>query len=284
MTTSASPYRLIHQEQLTAEKKKKGYIAKDPEAQGDFGKLNDEDRAKWIKEGRVIPRALDFGEKVMGKFPWAEHLGGTLDMFDTKELLYGPHPTTHQDNLAYTFMAGIEPKYQGIGLGSLLFQALEAQNYAKGIDAAMGESTSISCVLVRKFGWKKHKVVLYKDYMVWRYLASNRVYDVAPDGSRYTPEEMLKKGVTGEHKYAPWANIDWEGPPHFQKTNEIQYIPDLSYISGWPSGPGGKRYAIPSVILGGVAAYKTFPPPLPVVYDESTLTPTVQRQWGSSDK
>ena len=219
----------------------------------------------------------------MGKFPWAKHLGGTLDMFDTKELLYGSDPITHQDNLAYVFMAGIEPKYyQMIGLGSLLFQALEAQNYAKGIDAAMGESTSISRVLVRKFGWKKHKVVLYKDYKVWRYLASNGAYDVAPDGSRYTPEEMLKKGVTGEHKYAPWANIDWEGPPHFQKTSEIQYIPDLRYASGWPSGPGGKRYAIPSVIHGGVAAYKTFPPPLPVVYDESVLTPTAQNEHISS--
>ena len=259
-----------------------GYIAKDPEAQEDFGKLNDEDRAKWIKEGRAIPRALDFGEKVMGKFPWAEHLGGTLDMFDTKELLYGPDPITHQDNLAYAFMAGIEPKYQTIGLGSLLFQALEAQNYAKGIDAAIGESTSISRVLVRKFGWKKHKVVLYKDYMVWRYLTSNGAYDVAPDGSRYTQEEMLKKSVTGEHKYAPWANIDWEGPPHFQKTNEIQYIPDLRYATGWPSGPGGKRYAIPSVIRGGVAVYKTFPPPLPVVYDESVLTPTAQKEHISS--
>ena len=255
-----------------------GYIAKDPEAQEDFGKLNDEDRAKWIKEGRAIPRGLDFGEKVIGKFPWAEHLGGTLDMFDTKELLYGPDPITQQDNLAYAFMVGIEPKYQGIGLGSLLFQALEAQNYAKGIDAAMGEFTSISRVLVRKFGWKKHTVVLYKDYKVWRYLTSNGTYDVAPDGSRYTPEEMLKKGVTGEHKYAPWASIDWGGPPHFQKTSEIQYIPDLRYVSGWPSGSGGKRYAIPSVIRGGVAAYKTFPPPLPVLFDESALTPIAQRE------
>ena len=111
-----------------------GYIAKDPEAQEHFGKLNDEDRAKWIKEGRAIPRGLDFGEKVIGKFPWAEDLAGTI---------------THQDNLAYAFMVGIEPIYQGIGLGSLLFQALEAQNYAKGNDAAMGEFTSISRVATR---------------------------------------------------------------------------------------------------------------------------------------
>ena len=67
----------------------------------------------------------------MGKFPWAEHLGGTLDIFETKELLYGPDPITHQDTLAYAFMVGIEPKYQGIGLGSLLFQALEARAHVR---------------------------------------------------------------------------------------------------------------------------------------------------------
>ena len=224
-----------------------GYIAKSQEAQEDFSKLNDEDRAKWIKEGRAIPRGLDFGEKVMGKFPWAEHLGGTLDMFDAMKLLYGPDPITHQDNISYPFMTGVEPKYQGFGLGSLLFQAFEAQNYAKGIDAT--------------------------DYKVWRYLASDGTYHIPPDGCRYTQEEMLSKGLAGEHKYKPWDDIDWEGPPHCQKTDKTQYKPNVSYARGWPSGPRGKRYAIPSVIRGGVAAYKTFPSPLPVVCDENVLTP-----------
>ena len=95
---------------------------------------------------------------------------------------------------------------------------------------------------------------------------------------------ILIKGVTGEHKYTPWANIDLEGPPLFSKTNEIQSIPDLSYASGWPSGPGGKRYAIPSIIRGGVAAYKTFPSPLPVFYNESVLTPTAKREWSACNK
>ena len=68
----------------------------------------------------------------------------TLGMFDMKEVLYGPDPITCQDNVAYGFMAGVEPKYQGMSLGGLLFQALDAQNYAKGIDATIGEFTSIS--------------------------------------------------------------------------------------------------------------------------------------------
>ena len=251
-----------------------GYVAKSLEAQEDFSKLNDEDRAKWVKEGRAIPRGLDFSEKVMGKFPWAEHLGGTLDMFDAMKLLYGPDPITHQDNISYPFMTGVEPKYQGFGLGSLLFQAFEAQNYAKGIDATIGEFTSISRALARIFSWKKHKEVLYKGYKVWRYLASDGTYHIPPDGCRYTQEEMLSKGLAGEHKYKPWDDIDWEGPPHYQKTDKTQYKPNVSYASGWPSGPGGKRYAIPSVIRGGVAAYKTFPSPLPVVCDENVLSPT----------
>ena len=255
-----------------------GFIAKDPEDQVEFSKLNDDDRTRWIEEGRAIPRAMDFGEKVMGKYPWTEHLGGTLDMFDTKELLYGPDPITHQDNLMYAFMAGVEPRYQGVGLGSLLFQALEAQNYAKGIDATMAEFTSISRALGRTFGWKKHKEVLYKDYLVWRYLTADGKYDIPAEGGRYSREEMARKGLAGEHRYAPWAGIDWEGPPHNQKTGETQYKPDPRYSSGWPSGPGGLGHAIPTVIRGGVSAYKTFPLPQPTPYDERILTPGARKK------
>ena len=227
----------------------------------------------WAKRG------LDFTEKVINKYPWTPHLDGTLAMFDTKELLYGLDTITYQDNVWYGFMMGNEPKYQGIGIGKLLVQAYEAQNYAKGIDAAVGEFTSISRALARMFSWKKHKEVLYKDYVVWRYLASDGTYDIPPDGNRHTQEYILSKRLTGEHRYAPWASIDWEGPPHHQKTDEIQYKPDPNYRWGWPSGPGGERHAIPSVIRGGVAAYKTFPLPLPVPYDECVLTPAARAKY-----
>ena len=129
--------------------------------------------------------------KVMGKFPWPQHLGGKLDIFDTKELLYGPDPITHQDNLAYVFMVGIEPKYQGISLGSLLFQTLEAKNYVKGIDAAMGK--------LKNTRW-------FSTRIVWRYLASNGAYDVAPDGSRYTKRCSKKVLLENTSSYAPWEN------------------------------------------------------------------------------
>ena len=249
-----------------------GYVAKNPEDRDVFGELNEGDRASWIMEGKAIPRGLDFTEKVLEKYPWCEHLGGTLGMFDTKKLLYGPDPITYQANVAYEFMIGVEPKYQRMGIGKLLFQATEAQYYAKGIDAAAGEFTSISRTLGRAFSWKKHKEVLYKDYEVWRYVTSDGMYDIPPDGNRYTQEELLSKGLSGEHKFAPWASIDWEGPPHYHKTNEVQYKPDPRYRGGWPSGSGGKEQAIPSVICGGVAAYKIFSSPLPVLYDESVLT------------
>ncbi|CAI8006215.1 hypothetical protein GBAR_LOCUS4606 [Geodia barretti] len=247
-----------------------GYIAKNPREQKEFSNLNDDDRARWVSEAKAIPRSQDFIEKVLEKYHWTEHLGGTLDMFDMKEVLYGPDPITCQDNVAYGFMTGVEPKYQGMSLGGLLFQAHEAQNYAKGIDASIGELTSVSRVLGRTFAWKKHKEVLYKDYMVWRYLTSNGTYHMPPDGKRYSQEEILSKGLVGEHKHAPWADIDWVGPPHYQKTDRIQYKPDLRYPGGWHNG--GKRHAIPSVIRGGVAAYKTYPSPLPVLYDENLIT------------
>ena len=260
-----------------------GYIANDPEDQKEFSKLDDDNRAAWIKEGRAIPRGMEFGETVMGKYPWAEHLGGTLDMFDTKELLYGPDPITHQDNLMYAFMAGVEPRYQNTGLGKLLFQAMEAQNYAKGIDAVMAEFTSISRALARTFGWKKHKEILYKDYLLWRYLTADGGYYIPPEGGRYSREEMASMGLTGEHRYAPWAAIDWEGPPHYQKTDETRYKPDPRYSSGWPSGPGGVKHAIPTVIRGGVAAYKTYPLPELTHYDERLLTPAARKKSGFSN-
>ena len=258
-----------------------GYIATNPNEQEEFSQLSDEERAQWIAQGRAIPRGQDFGEKVMSKYPWTEHLGGTLDMFDTKELLYGDNPITCQDNLAYPFMSGVDPRYQGFGVASLLFQALEAQNYAKGIDATMAEYTSISRLLGRSFNWKKHKEVLYKDYLVWRYLTSDGKYDIPPEGGRYTREEMASKGLTGEHQYAPWANINWEGPPHNQTISEPQYKPDPRYSSGWHSGPGGKANAIPTVFRGGVAAYKTFPLPELALYDESILTAAARKKRGS---
>ena len=255
-----------------------GYFALNPNEQKEFGQLSDEERAQWIAQSRAIPRGQVFGEKVMSKYPWTEHLGGTLDMFDTKELLYGDNPITYQDNLAYPFMSGVDPKYQGFGIASLLFQALEAQNYAKGIDATMAEHTSISRLLGRSFNWKKHKEVLYKDYLVWRYLTSDGKYEIPPEGGRYTQEDMVRKGLTGEHQYAPWANIDWEGPPHNQMSSEPQYKPDPRYSSGWHSGPGGKADAIPTGLRGGVAAYKTFPLPALVPYDESILTAAARKK------
>ena len=255
-----------------------GYIAINPNEQEVFSQLGNEERAQWIAQGRAIPRGQDFGEKVMSKYPWTEHLGGTLDMFDTKEILYGDNPITFQDNLAYPFMTGVDPKYQGFGVASLLLQAMEAQNYAKGIDATMAEYTSISRLLGRSFNWKKHKEVLYKDYLVWRYLTSDGKYDIPSEGGRYTQEEMASKELTGEHQYAPWANIDWEGPPHNLTTSETQYKPDPRYSSGWHSGPGGKANAMPTVIRGGVAAYKTFPLPSLVPYDESILTPAARKK------
>ena len=255
-----------------------GYIAQDPGDQEEFSKLNDSDRTRWIREGRAMPRAMDFGEKVLGKYPWAEHLGGTLDMFGTKELLYGPDPITHQDNLLYAFMAGVDPLFQGAGLGMLLFQALDTQNYAKGIDATMAEFTSRSRALGRTFGWKKHKEILYKDYLVWRYLAADGRYDIPPDGGRYTREEMASKGLTGEHRHAPWAGIDWEGAPHNQTTDKTRYKPDPRYSSGWHSGPGGVKHAIPTDIRGGVAAYKTYPLPELTPYDERILTPAARKK------
>ena len=97
-----------------------GYISKNPEDREVFRELDDENRARWIRVGKAIPRGLDFTEKVINKYPWTPHLGGTLAMFDTKELLYGPDPITYQDNVWYGFMMGNEPKYQGIGMGSCL--------------------------------------------------------------------------------------------------------------------------------------------------------------------